>query len=188
MEYLEAAAAIRRELGDDSGLTTTLNNLGIVYLDRGQVEQARSLFAENLIVDRRNNDEWGEACTLLNLGMAHLLDNDIETSRAMLRDALTLFVEIGDPDAQAEALESCLGLAAAQERWIAGARIAGAADALRRRLGVPIAPADRIHLDAWMESCRQALEEQVFDAAWREGEAMTSDQAVSYALGELRAK
>jgi len=184
MELYQAAVAIRRELGDQAGLTTTLNNLGILYLDLGEVAKARSLFAENLVADRASNDDWGAACTLLNLSVAHLLDGDIETSREMVREALTSFIEIGDSDAQAEALETCLGIAVAQERWVVGVRIAGAADALREALGVPCAPADRIHLDGWLDACLLALDVKSFDAAWREGTTMTADQAMAYALSE----
>ncbi|MDQ3617006.1 MAG: tetratricopeptide repeat protein [Actinomycetota bacterium] len=184
-EFLEQAAQIRRELGDRSGLATALNNLGIIYIDQGKVDLALELFTENLRTDQECNDDWGAACTMLNLGTTHLLLGDIEKARATVHEALSSFVDMGDLDGTAEALEICSGLAVAQEHWVPAARIAGASDALRLNLGLPCAPADRAHLDMWIASSQEALGPEAFRAAWLEGAAMTSTQATTYAAGEI---
>jgi tetratricopeptide (TPR) repeat protein len=184
-DFFERALRIRRELGDKNGLVSTQNNLGIVYTDQGRFDEARSLFTGNLVLDRQNGDKWGAAITELNLSAVSLLEGDAERACTTAVHALRAVVAVGDLDAQAEALEVCLGVATAQGRWTLAARLAGASDAFRASIGVPSAPADRVRLDRWIGACRENLDRADFDAAWREGSLMTTDQATSYALSEV---
>ncbi|CAA9351402.1 MAG: hypothetical protein AVDCRST_MAG72-1445 [uncultured Nocardioidaceae bacterium] len=184
-KHLRRAAEIREELGDKGGLINSLNNLGIVSLDQGMTDQALELFTDNLHADRARGDDWGVATTLLNLGATHLLRGDLAKARSSLREAVSGLVALSDHDTIAEALETCCGLGAAGEQWVPAARMAGAADALRQSLELPVAAADRVYLDRWLSACRRALGPQGFQSAWREGAVMTVEQATSYALKEL---
>ena len=63
-----------------------------------------------------------------------------------------------------------------------GSRLAGAAAALHEALGNPIAPVDAERFGEARMRCRAMLGDSAYDAAHREGKALTLDQAVDEAL------
>lgn len=178
----QQSVAIRREL-DDSSLSTTLSNLGILYLDRGEADRAEQLLEEVMELDHAASDDWGIACTLNNLGFIHLEQGDSELARRKLREGTQGFVKLGDLDGVAEGLEATACVDAAEGQSVRAARTAGAADSLRRSLGIPLGPLDREHQERWLAKARAALGEPAFGQYWNEGAAMTLDQAINYAFG-----
>jgi hypothetical protein len=62
------------------------------------------------------------------------------------------------------------------------AHLFGAASALREALGAPLPPPDRPTYDCALESARGQLGKQAFATAWAEGQAMTLEQAIAFAL------
>ena len=176
--------ALRRDLGDRAGIGSTLGNLAIVALDRLELDRAEALLEEALEVDRERGDDWGVACTSSNLGVVHLERNEVARARSTIEEAMRLFLEQDDLDGVAESMEGLAGVAAAERSVVRAARLAGAADAVRRRLGIPLASADRERLERWLALARDKGGESDFEKAWSEGARMTAGQAVRYALGE----
>ena len=82
-------------------------------------------------------------------------------------------------------LPVCIGLTLARDRWIAAARLAGAASAARRRLGLPTESPGRGPLDSRVEQIRRHLGDQAFHTALREGEALSLEEATGYILAEV---
>ncbi len=67
------------------------------------------------------------------------------------------------------------------------ARLCGAADALHDLSRFSLSPAERVERDRALAAARAALGEEAFAAVYAEGQAMTMEQAVEYALdGEHR--
>jgi hypothetical protein len=64
------------------------------------------------------------------------------------------------------------------------ARLWGAAEALRERLGAPLPPNDRAEYERDVAAVRQALGAERFAIAWVAGRSLTEEQAIAYALGE----
>ena len=65
-----------------------------------------------------------------------------------------------------------------------GARLWGAAAALREEIGAPLPAHERRHYEEAQASARGRLDEAMWAAAWAEGRAMPLEQAVAYALEE----
>src|SRR5262249_5662410 len=80
------------------------------------------------------------------------------------------------------ALELCAGLAAAQGDPRRALRLAGAAAALRERTNRPFAPFDQTALTRRLAPALKVLSAAEQDVAWKEGQAMTLEQAIAYAL------
>jgi tetratricopeptide (TPR) repeat protein len=59
---------VRRELGDRWGVARTYNNLGIVFHDIGNYDQAERYFQECLALRQELGDRRGTAVALNNLG------------------------------------------------------------------------------------------------------------------------
>ena len=63
-----------------------------------------------------------------------------------------------------------------------GVKLWGAAETLRHLIGVPISMADRARYDRAVVRAREELGEQVFARAWAEGNQLTTEDAIDYAL------
>jgi tetratricopeptide (TPR) repeat protein len=174
------ALEVRQTLAEEHGVSTSLSNLGVVKLDRGAWEEAADLFTQALRLDQEIEDDWGVAACSLNLGVARLVGGDVAEARRLLLEAFRLFVEVEDADGLLETMESSVGLMTALREWTVAARVAGACEASRRALHLPGSPADRAHLDRWLVTVRDALGEEAFTTAWREGGSMTHDQTTTY--------
>jgi DNA-binding CsgD family transcriptional regulator len=72
-------------------------------------------------------------------------------------------------------------LAAADGNHHNAARLFGAADAIRKQIGVVRFAVYQAGYDAAIESLRDALDDSVFDAAWVEGAALSTEEAIAYA-------
>jgi hypothetical protein len=73
---------------------------------------------------------------------------------------------------------------AAREDAERAARLWGAAEALRERLGAPLPPNERAEYEREVAAVRQALGAEGFAVAWAAGRSLTEEQAGAYALGE----
>jgi non-specific serine/threonine protein kinase len=151
-------------------------------MDLGDIERAKELLEETMRLDQERGDEWGIAVTTLNLGVAHLELDEADRAAVLINLAVQSFVELGDLDGVAEAIEGLAGLAVAEDRFVRAARLGGAADSLRRTLGIPIPDIDRVRLDRWLSEPRNKLGDDGFQAAWAEGAGMTREQAIDYGL------
>ncbi len=75
-------------------------------------------------------------------------------------------------------------LAVATGQSARAAQLGGAAEALREALGAALHPVLRPGHARAVQAVREALGEDACAAAWAEGQAMTLEQAVAYALEE----
>ena len=78
-------------------------------------------------------------------------------------------------------LECLAGLAITDGNHHEAARLLGAADALRRRMGLVRFKIHNAAYQASMTELRNAMDEAAFDAAWAEGAALSIEEAITYA-------
>jgi hypothetical protein len=93
-----------------------------------------------------------------------------------------MFQELGHKRGIAGVLEHLAASAAAQSNAEQSLRMAGAAAALRQRLGTPLSPAKQAQLEKALEFARRTLGNARGLTAWMEGWAMPVEQAVQEAL------
>ena len=79
-------------------------------------------------------------------------------------------------------LEELARSAARQGNWERALRLAGAATALRERIGAPLAPIEKVKLDADLDPARRGLAGAAATTAWMRGLAMSPDEAIAYGL------
>ena len=82
----------------------------------------------------------------------------------------------------ARVLECLAANAAAQSNAVQSLRFAGAAAALRERLGAPLTPAEQHKLEKVLEFARRTLGNAAGLTAWMEGWALPVEQAIQEAL------
>lgn len=88
--------ALRREIGDQSALATSIKNLGNVFYVRGDLDAARSLFEESMDLKKQVGDGGGVADALNNLGVIASLEKDWDRAASLYAEALSLFHDHGD--------------------------------------------------------------------------------------------
>jgi hypothetical protein len=93
-----------------------------------------------------------------------------------------MFQELGHKRGIARALECLAASAAAQSNAEKSLHLAGAAAALRQRLGAPLTPTEQSRLEKALEFARRTLGSAAGLTAWMEGWAMPVEQAVGEAL------
>ena len=109
--YADEALVLYREIGDDEGVQTALNNLAAISVATRRSERARELFEQSLELAAKRGDRWGEALTGSNLGYLALTLDDVESAERHLRASLELLRELGAREETAIPVQN-LGFAA----------------------------------------------------------------------------
>ena len=174
--------AIFQGLGDRTGMAWSLNSQGDVAHDRGDAAAARDFYGQALAIFRELGDSWGIAGTLADLGNMARIERDFSAAHALYRESLRLFQELDHKRGIARLLECFACAAAAQSHSDRALRLAGAAAALRQKIGAPLTPAERAKLESNLENTRPGLDETSSASAWQEGLQLPLDRAIEEAL------
>ena len=135
---LEESAAISREVGSDMRLAAALTNLGQLESDAGNFDRATQVLQEALAIDRKQGDMLGVALDQQSLAGVHLRAGRAREARDLLSAMADYVVSSGDPEFLATTLEMCAANAAQLGEALRAARLAGAAEAVRQKTGIPI--------------------------------------------------
>jgi CHAT domain-containing protein/tetratricopeptide (TPR) repeat protein len=106
----ETARKIFREMGDQRGEASALNNLGVVYLTLARYEDVIAVSNQALPILRQVKDRSGEANVLTNLGAAYSSLSRYEQAIAIYNQALQIAREIKDRNIESGTLNN-LGIA-----------------------------------------------------------------------------
>jgi tetratricopeptide (TPR) repeat protein len=178
---MEEGLAIARALPDQELIGFFLNNLGERARVRGDYDEARSLYEEALAA---YGDAWntGRTVGLANLGLVAYAQGDFSSARSCFVDSLAVARHLGDKSSMAGAVEGLAGVYAELGEPQRAARLLAAVDAMRMAIHLPIGDADRPQYDRYVTAAKSATDSDSFAAAWREGAAMTLEQAIELAL------
>jgi DNA-binding CsgD family transcriptional regulator len=178
--------ALCQQAGDLRGAAVAAANLGLVWQARGDERRAAELWGESLAVRRRIGDRGGEAHVLTLLGSLALGQGGYARALALYQEGLALRRRMGDEDGVAPILEGLAGVGAAQDDPVPAVRLAGFAAVLREATGVPPSARERAARDRALAALRSRLDPEAFARAWKEGQALSLEQALAGATA-LRA-
>jgi predicted ATPase len=182
--YYEEALAMGRKLAHKRAVAGALEGLGKIAFDRGDCTRARALYEEGLQVA----DELGqksEYATTLGINLAELAaeEGKFDEARTLCMASVRNSQEGGDKESIVTELSICAWLCFASDGQAeAAAQLLGAVERIRETLGIALPPRQRARYERRVATIRDALDEEVFTAAWARGKAMTIDEAVAYAL------
>jgi non-specific serine/threonine protein kinase len=180
--HYTSGSMLAREVSDPLALAFNLVGLGAVTSLQGDAAGARTLLEECLELCAAMGCPSGRAMALHALGLAAWRDGDPAGAAARLRASLALRQELGEPLSVAECLEG-LALVAAHDRPAWAARLLGAAESIRQRIGAPRPPVDQPALAAAVAATRAALGKRAFATAWAAGGALP-ERTVGEALAQ----
>ena len=184
LAMMEEGLVIFKELGDQRGIAYSLSVLGHLSLSQGSYGAARPLHEESLTVFKTLGDRLGIARSLFLLAKAASMQGDYSVARSMFEESLTILRELDDKWFIAGCLEELARVAKAQGYFIRALQLFGATDALLTPISARVLPDDRTSYDRNVAAIRTQLPAEVYTATWAEGQAMTMEQAIEYALTE----
>jgi predicted ATPase/DNA-binding CsgD family transcriptional regulator len=181
---LEESLELERRSGNERGIALARSSLGFTALLQGEYGLARAHLEESLRVLRElGSPDEIKRCLFL-LGHLACDQGDYAAARArfaeMMEDALLERYPWSVP----WVLLGYARLAAGEGQAARALRLAGAADALRQAIGTSLGPAYQAYLRGDLERAWRALGEEEGAAAWGEGQAMTLEEVIAYALDE----
>lgn len=124
---------------------------------------------------------WFQMIALTVRAFVALAQGEPEQADRDAHDALTLAIRTQGYLRAADTLECLARLAADEGNHPYAARLLGAADAMRQRIGNQRFPMYQTGYDAAVMAVREALGQNDFDTAWTEGAALSTEAAIGYA-------
>jgi predicted ATPase len=223
---LEAALAEAREIADPVDEMLALKFVSLVMLASGDHERATACAEKALSLALQQGDREQEAQVSQNLGVLRGSVGDVEGARHWLAKSVDIQRELGRGDeasttlallaaianlqgdhksADAAILESLeagsavkdrrlgwtldvLSARLAEDRPQMAERLAGAASAMHRSVGIQPPAVWESLLQSALAPARAALGEQAAVAAWEEGRQMHFEEAVNLALAQAGAR
>jgi len=174
---LEESAAISRELGSHMRLAAALTNLGQLESDAGNFDRATEVLQEALAIDRKQGDMLGVAVDQQSLAGVSIRAGRAREARDLLADMAGYVASSRDPELLATTLEMCAANAAQLGESLRAARLTGAAEAVRQKIGIPIKQEEM--LEQYLASARAAIAPEDWDAELAAGRALSQQQAAS---------
>jgi tetratricopeptide (TPR) repeat protein len=181
--YALEALAFARELRSKYHMASALYGLGQVARVEGDLARSRALLEECLVLEREEGNRYMMGLLLLNLGRLTQKEGDVDRAASLLRQSLTVWRDLGDRAGLSAAVGFLGVLAISQGAHRTAVRLLGAVGP-GPALSLPLTPDDRRAYAESLTAARRALGEDAFAAAWAEGQAMTVEQAIAYALAE----
>jgi predicted ATPase/DNA-binding CsgD family transcriptional regulator len=155
-------------------------NLADVALLRGDPASAASLAEHAVAGWREAGYLWGMAQALGTAAAAASERGDQVGAARLYDETLSLWLESDDGRGIAGTLAGIAGVANRRGQAERAARLLGAAWGVAESLGVRYL-AHHVHAERVLAATRSLLDDHVFDAAWREGQALSTEQAVAEA-------
>ncbi len=153
-------------------------NLGNAARERGDLALAEARHLEALRRYRRAGQGIGVTISLLDLAFVARDQGNDPLAVERCRDCLARVGEHGDLRLVADAFDGIASAAAAWDQPERAARLMGAAEALRERVGMPIVlPADQASQERTVAVLREAIGDDRLAAAWAEGRTLSRARA-----------
>jgi predicted ATPase/DNA-binding CsgD family transcriptional regulator len=181
-ELYEEGIALARKMGGALPLGDLLIALGYEYLLEGDHVRATALNEEAAELYRKRGSKGGLRYALDILGWAALVREDHEQAKALHEEKLVLCKEIGDKVIGSSSVEGLACYAASRGEAQRAARLFGAAQALYEAAGYHQSPRDRALGEPYLAAARSMLSDAEWEVAFAEGQAMSFEEAVEYAL------
>ena len=179
-QSLTQGVALLHDAGDTWSETITLIPLGRLRLLEGDVPGAVAAFTRALQLAEADSNDLGIAVALNSLGWMSLLTGQVVEAATTMDRALTLTIDLSYEHGIAYQLESFLGLAGVLGDVERAGLFAGAAQALRERLGL-LNPSDAVLHLGIVEQIRNGPQAELYERSIPRGHAMPLGDVIAMA-------
>jgi predicted ATPase/class 3 adenylate cyclase len=175
--------ALRRRIPDKWALATSLANLGAEAEPAGELAAARAAFEEALELYAELGEPAAAAEVQQNLAWVTLNEGAIDDAERLWLEALPVLQTAGYPYVLRSLLSGLASVSNARGDPVRGTRLMAAVVRSRAESGEVLDPGGQKTADDRVATLRAQLPPKDFAAAWAEGEALSLDEAIDYALG-----
>ena len=178
-ELLTEALALFRELGDNGRVARALWGLGNASYFQQDYAAAKPALEEAQALSRKLDDRFNLAWSTHTLGLVAVNTDEIAAAKKHFLEALQLFLEAQDVSGMTLQLDNLSVIARREGDPVRATRLAAAAVAQQAATGTGLGG-----LLSFQEgrTGREGLSEADAARAWAEGQTLSLDQAVAYAI------
>lgn len=180
--HVEEGLDMLRGANDRAGTIQALHVIGELARHSSDHERALEAFTEGLSIAREIGDVLREIFILDSLSYMAIYENQVQEAAELCREAFALTLEADHRPHIPAALAAMAALATAEGHPEQGARLLGASNGIFETYGFTARPSDTPDIKRATSVVREALDPGSFEAAWAEGQAMSMEQAIDYAL------
>jgi non-specific serine/threonine protein kinase len=174
--------AIFERLGDKPGIAYANNVLGELARMNKDYSSAKGYYETALEIVKQTGERIREGINYVNLGFIAFHEKEYQLSEQHIKQSLRIFLELNSSYGLATHLSTLAGPTAALGFPKKAARLLGAANEELESLNTKHASADIPEIKFYYDNVYQILGEDKFREAWEEGQRMTVQEAVAYAL------
>ncbi len=185
---VEEGIAIAREINDSYEIATLANLLGEIARIREDYETAQIHYEEVLGIAQTGSFEPLILLSMINLGAVTCVLGDYSRSRKLGQESLRLAHKLGDHLSLGYSFERIAALGVIGGAMEKAVRLKGSMDTIYEDTGYEVEEVDRIFLERYLKTAREAIGQNAFEAEYTAGRAMSIDSAISLAsevLGEI---
>ncbi len=178
------AEVAAKQSGNPFALAFSALNHGRIAGWAGRLDEARRSFDEAEAWYREIGDRRFELVARTDRGHAVRRAGALDEAEDIYREAIRAWQHLGSRGAIANQLESFAFLAIARGDVRKAARLFGAAEGLRVRVGAVMLLHERREYDRHLQQLRGSVDPAMLEREWRVGQAMSMEEAIAFALGE----
>ncbi|MDP2984696.1 MAG: tetratricopeptide repeat protein [Candidatus Latescibacter sp.] len=104
MKYFTEALELDRLTANRAGEAQDLVQIGLIFLDSGNMDAALTYFNDALVIHRETENSPGEAQDLGNIGLIHQIKGDLDAALRCLKKALEIHESIGSRRGESQSL------------------------------------------------------------------------------------
>jgi hypothetical protein len=183
---IEESLQLFRGLGNEARVMWGTRTLAWAYSELGDLRQARPLYEDALRQARVAGNRLFESVVLGSLAWLAVAQERVQDAPALIKESLRIQSEVGDPVELAIGIGHAAQILAALGRPEPAAQLISYFEIQSEELGGAYPWVTRMN-ETTLRQIRAQLDPAVFAAAWQEGANLTSDKALSLALGALDA-
>jgi non-specific serine/threonine protein kinase len=176
------ALTITEGIQDGAGRSNALHVLAVAAQMAGDFEEARTLMNERIAEAREAGNLATVSSEAGNLSMVERQLGHLDEAEALAREALDIDHRRGDEWAMPYKVSGLAAVATDRGDFDRAAMLLGAAEAMMEREKADWPPDERPHYERMLSRLPRGLGPDMFDVLRAKGRAMSTDDAVAYAL------
>ena len=176
---LDEALPLFRKIRDQTGEARVLWGIGNAQFFAKEYADALPVLEEAVALNRKLDDRFGLGWSIHTLGLVKFNLGDLERARACWHEAMHLFAAAGDVPGMVLQLDNLSALARYDGDFPRAGRLWAAASAHQVSSGTGLG---RLLREEEARTGREGLTDDEAARVWAEGQAMSLEQAVAYAL------